>query len=118
MKKILTIFAILFVASAGAYSAETFGQNTAQATQNIFNQMHDAILKDVQNTVDNTVNIGVNGLKLASYKAELAQKKQELKQVEASNDNFLSKSCKKIKLNQEIRDLEHKIADLEKQMHF
>ena len=118
MKKILAILALLLIFSTGTNASESFGQNTAQATQNIITQMRDAINKDVQNTIDNTVNVGVNSLKLASYKAELAQKKNELKQIEASNDNFLTKSYQKIKIKQEIRDLEHKIAELEKQLHF
>ena len=80
MKKIFTVLAILFVFSLGVNAAETFGQNTAQATQNIFNQMVDAISKDVQNSADSMVNAGVNSLKLASYKAQLAQKKRELRQ--------------------------------------
>lgn len=118
MKKILSIIAIFFVISTGVNASETFGQNTAQATQSIITQMRDAINKDIQNSVDSAVNAGVNGLKLASYKAELAQKKNELKLLEASNDNFISKSYQKFKLKQEIKDLEKKIAELEKQFHF
>ena len=118
MKKILTIFAILFVCSTVVSAEEAFGQNTRQTTQSIINQMRDAISKDVQNTVDNAVNAGVNGIKLVSYKAELVQKKNELKQVEESNDNIFSKSYQKFKLNQEIKDLEKKISALEKQMHY
>ena len=68
MKKVLTILALLFVFSAVVYSAESFGQNTVKTTQSIFTQMGNAIYKDVQNTIDNTVNAGVNSLKLAAYK--------------------------------------------------
>ncbi len=118
MKRILTILALLFVFSTAVYSVESFGQNTVKTTQSIFTQMGNAIYKDVQNTIDNTVNAGVNTLKLASYKAELAQKKNELNQLETSKDNFFLKTYKRIKLKHQIKDLEHKIADLEKQMQF
>lgn len=118
MKKTILILTAMLLMSASSYAAQSGAHQAAETTQSILGQMRDAIVRDVHNSVDQSVNAGVNSLKLASYKAQLAQKKRELARIEASDYNYFLKNYKKFKIRQEIRDLENKIADLERQLHY
>lgn len=109
-KSLLVLFAaILFLGNNLAGSA-------AEST-GILSTLKDAIIKDVSNTVQSSVTTAatkaLNAVKLAQYKQQLEQKKQELADLEESNINFFSKFFKRIKLNREINNLEEKIKALE-----
>ena len=111
MKKILlTLFALLLISQCGISCK-------AAETTNIFTSLKNAIIKDVQDTVTSTVNStlttaankALNVVKLNQYKQQLAQKQQELADLEASNKNFIVKFFKRRSINKEIKDLEIKI---------
>ena len=112
MKKILVVlFGALMIFQSGltCCAAESGG---------FFATLKNAIIKDVQDTVTNTAtaaaNRVLNTVKLNQYKQELAQKKQDLADLEASKTNFIVKFFKRRKLNNEISELEAKIKELEK----
>lgn len=111
MKKILLImFAALLVFQGGmSYAAEE--------STGIFSTLKNAIIKDVQETVSSTVTTAANKaidiVKINQYKQQIAQKKQELADLEESNTFFIVKFFKKRKINREIRALENKIKELE-----
>jgi len=111
-KNLLILFAALLIFQNGLTMAAT------NETTTIFSTLKNAIIKDVQDTVNSTVSTAatkaMNAVKLAQYKSQLAQKQEELKELEASDINFFSKFFKRIKLNREIRNLEYKIQELEK----
>ena len=111
MKKILLImFAVLLVFHGGMSYA-------ADESTSIFSSLKNAIIKDVQQTVNSTVttaaNKAINLVKINQYKQQIAQKEQEIADLEASNTFFIAKFFKKRKLNREIRELENKIKELE-----
>ena len=90
---------------------------TAAESTGFFSALKNAVIKDVQDTVDSTVttaaNRALNTVRLNQYKQQLAQKKQELKDLEASDINWFSKFFKRRRLNREISELEAKIKALE-----
>jgi len=90
---------------------------SAAESTNIFTTLKNAIIKDVESTVQSTVTSAatkaINQVRLAQYKQQLEQKKQELAELEASKTNFIVKFFKKRKLNREIKDLEEQIKELE-----
>ena len=110
-KTLLVLFGALLIFQGGltCSAAESTG---------FFAAIKNAIIKDVQDTVTSTAttaaNRVLNTVKLNQYKQQLAQKKQDLADLEASNTNFFVKFFKRRKLNNEIRDLEEKIKELEK----
>lgn len=110
-KSLLILFGALLIFQGAMSYAET------TETAGFFQTLKNAIIKDVQNTVQNTVtsaaNKVLNQAKLAQYKQELAQKKQELADLEASKTNFIVKFFKRRKLNKEIQTLEDAIKSLE-----
>ena len=109
-KSLLFLFALLIFQTGISYGA-------ASETSNIFTTLKNAIIKDVTDAVTNTVTTAatntLNAVKLKEYKSQLAQKKQELADLEASNKNFIVKFFKRRKINREIRDLEEQIKALE-----
>ena len=109
-KSLLVIFAALLVFQcANSYAASE--------STGIFQSLKNAIMKDVESAVQSTVTSAatkaMNQVKLAQYKKELEQKKQDLADLEASKKNFLVKFFQRRKLNREISDLEEKIKELE-----
>ena len=110
-KNLLVLFGLLLIFQGGlSYGA------TAEST-GIFQTLKNAIMKDVESVVQSTVTSAatkaMDQVKLAQYKKELEQKKQDLADLEASKTNFLVKFFKKRRLNREINDLEEKIKELE-----
>ena len=112
MKKSLLILfgAILIIqGSSIANGAESNG---------IFSTLKNAIIKDVQDTVNSTItttaNSALDKVKLSQYKQELQQKKNELADLEASKTNAFVKFFKKRRLNKDIEELENQIKALEK----
>ena len=111
MKKSLLVLFAAFLVFQGAISyAET-------ESTNIFTTLKNAIIKDVESVVQSTVTSAAtkaaNAVKVAQYKQQLEQKKQELADLEASKKNFLVKFFQRRKLNREIRNLEEQIKALE-----
>ena len=111
-KTLLILFGALLVFQAGISYADT-----ASETTSIFQSLKNAIIKDVQNTVQTTVtnaaNKVLNQAKLAQYKQELEQKKKELAELEASKKNFIVKFFQRRKLKKDIQTLEDAIKALE-----
>lgn len=111
MKKILLILVAALLIFHGAMSCEATEYN------NIFSTFKNAIIKDVQDTVSSTVTTAANRaidlVKLNQYKQQLAQKQQELADLEASNINFISKFFRRRTLKNEIKNLEYQIKKLE-----
>ena len=111
MKKILLVLVGALLIFQGAMSCE------ATEFNNIFSSFKNAIIKDVQDTVSSTVTTAANRaidlVKLNQYKQQLAQKKQELADLEASNINFISKFFRRRTLKNEIKNLEYQIKKLE-----
>lgn len=111
MKKILLImFTALLVFHGGmSYAADN--------STGIFSSLKNAIIKDIQDTVSTTVtnaaNKAIDIVKINQYKQQIAQKKQELADLEESNTFCIVKFFKKRKLNREIKSLENKIKELE-----
>jgi len=109
-KTILILFGALLIFQGGlsCSAAESTG---------ILQSLKNAIMQDVESAVQSTVTSAatkaMNQVKLAQYKKELEQKKQELADLEASKKNFIVKFFKRRKLNREINDLEEKIKELE-----
>ncbi len=110
-KSLLVLFGALLIFQGAMSYAET------TETVGIFQSLKNAIIKDVQNTVQNTVTTAANKVlnqaKLNQYKQELAQKKQELAELEASKKNFIVKFFQRRKLNKDIQTLEDAIKALE-----
>ena len=111
-KTLLILFGALLIFQGGlSYGA-------AAESTGIFSALKNAIIKDVQDTVQTTVtnaaNRALNQVKLSQYRQQLEQKKQELADLEASKTNFIVKFFKRRKLNNEISELEAKIKELEK----
>ena len=111
MKKILlTLFAGLLIFQCGLSCR-------AEESTNFFTTLKNVIVRDVQDTVNSTIttaaNKAMNAVKVAQYKQQLEQKKQELADLEASKTNFIVKFFKRRKINKEIRDLEEAIKALE-----
>lgn len=111
MKKILLVLfgaLLIFQGSMSCSATESTG---------FFSALKNAIIKDVEDSVTagatTAANRVLNTVKLKQYKQQLAQKKQDLADLEASNTNFFVKFFKKRRLNNEIRDLEAKIKELE-----
>ena len=110
-KSLLILFGALLIFQGGlSYGA------TGEVT-GIFQSLKNAIFKDVENAVQSTVTAAatkaLNQVKLAQYKQQLEQKKQELAELEASKKNFIVKFFQRRKINREIKDLEEKIKALE-----
>jgi len=108
MKKILLLLLMSLFIGINTVQAES---SVAQETNNLLNSLKDAIVNDISNTVNSTV----NNAKLTKYKNKLEEKKEELKKLQDSSTFFLIKTFKRIKLNQDISELEVKIAELEAQ---
>lgn len=111
MKKSLLV---LFVAFLIVQNGISYAANESTS---IFTTLKNAIIKDVESTVQSTVTTAatkaMNQVKLVQYKQQLQQKKQELAELEASNKNFFVKFFQRRRLNREITDLEDKIKALE-----
>ena len=109
-KSLLVLFGALLIFQGAISYAET-------ESTGIFQSLKNAIMRDVESAVQSTVTSAatqaMNQVKLAQYKKELEQKKQELADLEASKKNFIVKFFQRRKLNREIRDLEEKIKELE-----
>lgn len=109
-KSLLILFGALLIMQ-GAMSF------AASESTGIFQSLKNAIIKDVESAVQSTVTSAatkaMNQVKLAQYKKELEQKKQELADLEASKKNFIVKFFQRRKINREIKDLEEKIKELE-----
>jgi len=110
-KSLLILFGALLIfqgANSYAQTSETVG---------IFQTLKNAIIKDVESVVQSTVTTAatkaMNQVKLAQYKQQLTQKKQELADLENSNKNFIIKFFQRRKLNRDIRELEDAIKALE-----
>ena len=111
MKKILlTLFAGLLIFQCGLSCS-------AEESTNFFTTLKNVIVRDVQDTVNSTVttaaNKAMNAVKIAQYKQELEQKKQELADLEASKKNFIAKFFQRRKINKEIREIEDVIKSLQ-----
>ena len=111
MKKILlTLFAVLLIFQCGL-------RCSAEESTNFFTTLKNVIVRDVQYTVNSTVttaaNRAMNTVKIAQYKQQLEQKKQELADLEASNKNFIVKFFQRRKINREIREIEDQIRSLQ-----
>ena len=111
MKKILlTLFAVLLIFQCGLSCR-------AEESTNFFTTLKNVIIRDVQDTVNSTVttaaNKAMNAVKIAQYKQQLEQKKQELADLEASKKNFIAKFFQRRKINKEIRELEEQIKSLQ-----
>ena len=111
MKKILlTLFAGLLIFQCGLSCS-------AEESTGFFTTLKNVIVRDVQNTVNSTVttaaNKAMNLVKIAEYKQQLEQKKQELADLEASKKNFIAKFFQRRKINREIREIEDAIKSLE-----
>jgi hypothetical protein len=102
MKKILFLSLAMAILSQGGYCAES---NTAT----ILNDIKNAVVQDITDTV--TTN--VNSVKLAAYKAELEQRKKELEEVEKSSTFFIVKYFREASLKAKIAQLEANIKELE-----
>ena len=102
MKKILFLLLTMAILSPIGYSTES-------ATSTVLNDIKNAVVKDISDTV--TTN--VNNVKLAAYKAQLEQKKKELQELENSSTFFIIKYFKEISLRAKISDLEMKIKEIE-----
>ena len=108
MKKyLLILFTALFIAQGSVFA------DTTSEAANLLNSLKNAVVQDVKNTVSTTLNKGVNVIKIANYKSQLEQKKQELKELEESNTNFFVKFFKRISINRQINQLEADIKTLE-----
>ena len=109
-KSLLILFGALLIFQGAMSYAESEASGIFQALKN-------AIINDVESAVQSTVTSAatkaINQVKLAQYKKELEQKKQELADLEASKKNFIVKFFKRRKINREINDLEEKIKALE-----
>ena len=110
-KSLLILFGALLIFQGGlSYGATSEGTG-------IFTTLKNAIIRDVESTVQSTVTTAatraMNLVKLQQYKQELAQKKQELADLEASKKNFIVKFFQRRRINREINDLEEKIRELE-----
>lgn len=110
-KSLLVLFSVLLIFQGSmSYGATSEGSG-------IFSTLKNAIIKDVESTVQSTVTTAatkaLNTVKLAQKKQELTQKKQELADLEASNKNFIAKFFERRKINREIRDIEKEIKGLE-----
>ena len=109
-KTLLILFGALLIFQGGL----SYG---ATESTGIFQTLKNAIIKDVQDTVQATVtnasNKVVNQAKLTQYKQQLEQKKQELADLETSKTNFIVKFFKRRKINKEIKELEEAIKALE-----
>lgn len=112
MKKSLLILFGLFLIMQGSLSYGATTESTG-----FFTALKNAIIKDVESTVQSTVTTAatkaMNQVKIAQYKQQIQQKKQELADLEASKKNFIVKFFQRRKINREIRDLEEKIKELE-----
>lgn len=111
MKKIvLTLLAGLLIFQCGLSCR-------AEESTNFFTTLKNVIVKDVQDTVNATVttaaNKAMNAVKIAQYKQQLEQKKQELADLEASKKNFISKFFQRRKINKEIKEIEDQIKSLQ-----
>ncbi len=102
-KTFLLITSLLIIVHGGLCYA------TTDSGQSIFSGLKDAIVSDVSSTVTS----GVNSIKLTTYQTQLAQKQQELEELEASSKNVFVKYFKKVSLNRNISELEAKIKELE-----
>ncbi len=101
MKKfLLAALSLLVMAQCGLCAA-----TNAPATE--------SVLKDLKNAIVTDVTTNVNNVKLASYKAQLAQKQQELKEVNESSGFAIIKYFKRERINNKIIELEAKIAQIE-----
>ncbi|MBR1616831.1 hypothetical protein IJ670_01635 [bacterium] len=107
-KTLITLFAGILLFQGGLTFAAT------SETASLFSGLKDAIVKDVQNVVTTNAQNAINAVQLSNYKKQLATKKQELKDLEASNTNAFIKYFKRISLNRKIAELEANIAALEK----
>ena len=112
-KSLLILFGALLIFQGGLSYADT------TETTGFFSALKNAIIKDVESTVQSTVSAAatraMNQAKLAQYKQELAQKKQELSDLEKAKKNFIVKFFQRRRINREIYDLEEKIRILEGQ---
>ena len=110
MKKVLLfLFGALIIAQGASYAASGTSE-----TASILNSLKNAVIKDVSDAVTTTATGAINQVKLINCKNQLAQKKQELKDLEASNTNAIIKFFKRYSINKKIRELEAEIAELEK----
>ena len=111
MKKILLIICASILVFQGGMSY------AADEASGIFSSLKNAIIKDIQETVSSTVNNATNKaidiVRINQYKLQIAQKQQELADLEESNTFCIVKFFKKRKLNREINALENKIKELE-----
>lgn len=106
MKKVLlAIFSIAIIAQSGLCATTTAQPTTAD----ILKDLKNAVISDVTNSV--TTN--VNNIKLATYKTQLEQKKQELKEVEKSSSPAIIKYFKRARINSKIAELEANIKLIE-----
>ena len=106
-KALLFLFGTLIIAQGVNYAATS-------ETASVFQSFKNAIISDVTNVVQTSATNAVNQVKLINYKNQLAQKQQELKDLEASNTNAFIKIFKRYSINKKIRELEADIAALEK----
>ena len=101
-KSLLILFGALLIFQGGLSYA-------AGESSGFFQALKNAIIRDVEDTVQTTVttvaNKALNQVKRAQYKKELEQKKQELADLEASNKNFIVKFFQRRKLNKEIQTI-------------
>ena len=108
-KTLLLLFSALIIATGASFAASTTSE-----TAGILNSLKNAVIQDVTNTVTASATSAINQVKLINYKNQLAQKQQELKDLEASNTNAFIKIFKRYSINKKIKELENNIAELEK----
>ena len=103
-KSLLVLFSVLLIFQGGM----SYGATSEES--GIFSTLKNAIIKDVESTVQSTVTTAATK---ALNTVKLAQKKQELADLEASNKNFIAKFFERRKINREIRNIEKEIKGLE-----
>ena len=98
MKKFLLLLAIVLIFQQYGFCAS--------ATSNILDDLKNAVITDITTTV--------NTVKLETYKAQLAQYQQELKELEEDNSMLgIVKFYKTCNLNRKIADTQAKISAIE-----
>lgn len=107
MKKLFIILFITIIFGQFGYCS-----NSPISMHSIARDLKDAVVTDVTNSVNATV----NSVKLAGYQAQLEKKKNELKEVENSSSSVFVKNYKKIRLKQQISELEDNIRRIESEM--